>query len=160
MGPLGPHKWVYGGPLGPLGTPLFQGKQFSGRTFFIFLSFSRWGTTFQTLGCRQDLGSGTGVGDHFPDLRVLSGFGLFPSSVDSPGGGNPEKLNFWSEIRSGGMEKLNSKSDFGLFPGQALSRPGLVQARKMQFFEKWFSGNCFSGKTRGLRGPRGPRGPP
>ena len=34
-----------------------------------------WETTFQTLGCRQDLGSGTGVGDHFPDLRVPSGFG-------------------------------------------------------------------------------------
>ena len=29
------------------------------------------------VGCCQDLGSGTGVEDHFPDLRVLSGFGLW-----------------------------------------------------------------------------------
>ena len=49
-------------PLGPLGPTWAPGLG--------------WGTTFLTLGCHQDLGSGTGVGDYFPDLRVSSGFGL------------------------------------------------------------------------------------
>ena len=49
MGPLGPHKWVYGGPLGPLGplgTPFIQGKDFSGKPFFRILYFLKMFVVF------------------------------------------------------------------------------------------------------------------
>ena len=41
-----------------------------------------WGTTFLNLGCREDVGSRTGVvdqewvADRFPEFRVPTGFGL------------------------------------------------------------------------------------